>query len=61
MKRRLFLSKDVLAELSTDELHEVAGAAATIKDLCGPLSFAPGCVRPTCGPGCTAVSDPVTK
>lgn len=60
MQRTLSLRKDVLTELTAAELTAVAGGA-TLKNLCGPLSFAEGCVRPTCGPGCTGVSDPLTR
>ena len=60
MRRTLSLRKDVLTELTADELTAVAGGA-TVKDLCGPLSFAEGCQYPTCGPGCTGKSDPLLK
>lgn len=61
MKRTLRLKKDVLTELTTDELGAVVGGADTVKTYCELLSIDATCGRPTCGRNCTAVSDPVTK
>ena len=63
MKRTLRLTKEVLAELTTDELRSIIGGETTgalsIKlAICQQISAAVGgdCLRPTCGPGCTARS-----
>jgi hypothetical protein len=60
--RTLLLKKEVLAELTTDELRSVvAGDTTGLSDrlaVCQKISLAVGgdCLRPTCGPGCTAQS-----
>ena len=61
MQRTLSLRKDVLTELTPDELTAVAGGTPTVQNLCRPLSLDDVCTRPTCGPGCTGVSDPVKR
>jgi hypothetical protein len=62
MKRSLRLSREVLSELTTDDLRAVNGAAAqTNGDLCVALSLDLTCGRPTCGRNCTGRSDPLTK
>lgn len=61
MKRTLHLKKDILTELTTDELASVDGGAQTGAGLCYQLSLDATCGRPSCGRNCTAISDPVTK
>ena len=59
MKRTLHLKKEVLAELTTNELRDViAGNNAAISQnvaICGLISLAnvTDCLRLTCGEGCT--------
>jgi hypothetical protein len=60
--RALTLKKEVLAELTPDELRSVvAGDLQAISDpnpVCVAISLSPntGCTSPTCGPGCTGRS-----
>jgi hypothetical protein len=63
MKRALTLKKEVLTELTNDELVTVVGGAdASAKlNICTVLSLDLGCGFPTCGPRCTGTSDPLTK
>ena len=63
MARKLILKKEILAELSPDELASINGGAPTqilTKDLaiCAAISLEPndGCLNLTCGPGCTGRS-----
>lgn len=55
MNRHLSLTKEVVAELSYDELGEVRGAAVSILGMCVDLSRA-DCGIPTCGYTCTNTS-----
>ena len=63
MKRTLRLAKEVLGEITTEELRDVVGAAQTQGDVCLVLSLndLTRCGRPTCGQTCTGTSDPQTK
>jgi hypothetical protein len=60
--RSLTLKKEVLAELTPDELRSVvAGDLQAISDpnpVCAAISLSPagGCLNLTCGPGCTGRS-----
>lgn len=57
MKRSLSLKKDVLAELSADDLAAVDGGAASILGGCVDLSFRADCGGiPTCNYMCTNTS-----
>jgi hypothetical protein len=61
-KRSLILKKEILAELTTDELRGVR--AGQVQDLsnnvriCQAISVLPNdvCLNATCGPGCTGRS-----
>jgi hypothetical protein len=61
--RTLRLRREVLTELSGSDLRNVVGAQAGIsylgKELCAAVSAAVAvdCARPSCGPGCTAISN----
>lgn len=57
-RKRLLLKKEILAQLTPDQLAQIEGGAATAGGLCAQLSidFAATCLGPTCGPGCTARS-----
>ena len=58
-RKHLLLKKEVLAQLTPEQLAKVeAGHAQTNTGLCAQLSidFAATCLGPTCGPGCTARS-----
>ena len=55
MRRTLALQREVLAELTTDELAAVAGAAASVLDGCA-VSVKNLCNVPTCGNTCTNTS-----
>lgn len=61
MKRNLALHKEVLAELTADELNAVVGGQYSLGQICtDQISLKAECGRPTCGPGCTGRSDPLT-
>jgi len=63
VKRTLRLSREVLSELTNDDLRAVNGGAQTQGDVCIVLSLdrITACGSPTCGRTCTGTSDPVTK
>ena len=62
MPRKLILKKEILAELSTDELREVVAGnlqvLTTNAQICQQISLNPvgTCPAPSCGEGCTGRS-----
>lgn len=56
MNRSLSLKKEVLTELTHDELGEVHGAAMSVLAGCVDLSLKAACGIPTCGYTCTNTS-----
>ena len=62
-RKPLLLKKEVLAQLTSEQLAQIEGGAQTNGGLCAQLSidFAGTCLGPTCGPGCTARSQITTE
>lgn len=56
MTRRLGLKKEVLNELTTEELGSVAGGAVSLFGWCIDVSVRTECGIPTCGYTCTNTS-----
>ena len=63
MERKLVLKKEILAELTPDELRSInAGEPTQVLTnnlpICAAISLNPlgGCLNLTCGPGCTGRS-----
>ena len=55
MKKKLALRRDVLGELTTDELSNLAGGTGTL-DSCGPLACVRITVLDSCSPVCVNVT-----
>ena len=67
MDRKLNLKAEKLNELTMDQLIGIVGAdvarqASVVATVCEAVSLRLdlNCGRPSCGPGCTAVSEPQT-